>query len=208
MLMDNLFEEISSGYGNKKVKSLCNKLGKKLSFKNMGDVENLCHLAYWLYILGKKEMAKKCIALTHSIQFDGNYNVWTFIHSMWGLEIRILREEDKHNEADVMCAAIDRHTLTPNAKTNETPEECKRREMQRRSNFVLGIHPDKTMEVSNRREVERAIAEGDLKSANVWRFLALLHLIGDTETGLFPDLNKDKNKIEAIIKDYIQKILG
>ena len=63
------------------------------------------------------------------------------------------------------------------------------------------------MEVSNQSNVEKAMAEGDIKSANTWRFLALLHLIGDTETGLFPALNKDKNKIEATIKDYIQKIL-
>ena len=122
--MDGLFEEIAGGCDNKKVKSLCNKLGKKLSFKKMGDVESLCHLAYWLYILERKEMAKRCVALTHSLQFDGNYNVWSFVHSMWGLEIRMLREEGKNAEADAICVAIDGHTLTPIAKASETPKNA------------------------------------------------------------------------------------
>jgi len=198
--MENLFEEIVGTCKHKQVESLCKKLAKKMSFKSGNDVENLCHLTYWLYILGEKDFAKKCISLTDSIPFDINYNVWTFIHAMWGLQIRILRENGKNAEADEIAEAINQHYLTPSKQFNETPEKMQINERKRRSRFTLG-------EVSNQAKVEGALADNDNKSANRWRFSALLRLIGDTETGLFPFLNEDKDKIEEVIKKYVEEIL-
>ena len=198
--MNNLFEEIMENCNHKKVISLCKKLNKKLSFKNGNDVENLCHLTYWLYILGKKELAKKCIELTHSIPFDQNYNIWDFLHSIWGLEIRILFEEGKNKDAEKIIETIDQHLLTPSKQFNETPEEMQKRENRRRDRLVVD-------EESYKNQINSDLKDGDIKSANEWRFIALLSLIGDGATGLYPHLNKGKEEIEKIIKDYIKEIL-
>jgi hypothetical protein len=198
--VENLFEEIRTNATHKQVQSLCKKLEKKLSFKSGGDAENLCHLTYWLYILGNKEYAKKCIALTQDVPFDRNFNVWSFIHPMWGLEIKLLREEGKTKEADAIAKIIDQQFLTPSKQFNETPEQMEKAEAKRRNRSELGT-------VSNQEEIERALNDGDNKSANRWRFTALLGLIGYTETGLYPHLNADKEKIEQVIKNYVEEIL-
>jgi hypothetical protein len=198
--MNNLFDEIMENCNHKKVMILCKKLGRKLSFKSGKDVENLCHLIYWLYILDKKELAKRCIELTHNIPFDQNYNVWDFLHSIWGLEIRLLFEEGKNKDAEKIKETIDRHLLTPSKQFNETPEEMQKHENKRRDRFVVDTQ-------SYKNEIDDALKDGDIKSANDWRFIALLSLIGDTATGLYPKLNKDKEGIEKIIKYYIKEIL-
>ena len=205
--MENLFDEISEKCKNKKVLSLCKKLAKKLSFKSEKDVENLCHLTYWLYILGEIDFSKKCISLTDNLPFDGNFCIWDFIHSIWGLKIRILREEGKNNEADEIGKIIDKHHLSPSKQFNETPEQMQAHETKRRNRYGLGTASGKVMEVSHQKEVEDSLNDNDIKGANEWRFIALLSLIGDTATGLYPNLNNEKDKIENVIKEYTEEIL-
>ena len=57
--MKNIFEEITKNCNHKNVKKLCESLSKKISFKSGKDIEKLCHLAYWLYILKKNRIIKK-----------------------------------------------------------------------------------------------------------------------------------------------------
>ena len=52
MTNQELFESIQMGHKEKKVLFLSKKLVKKCSFNRGSDVENLCHLAYWLYVYG------------------------------------------------------------------------------------------------------------------------------------------------------------
>ncbi|GHT22426.1 hypothetical protein FACS189430_04200 [Bacteroidia bacterium] len=82
----------------------------------------------------------------------------------------------------------------------ETPEKAKIRENRRRERIDLEF-------VSNGKEIENLLKDNDIKSANKYRFTALMKLIGYTETGFFPQLNKDKGKIENIIKYYIEEII-
>jgi hypothetical protein len=189
--MENLFEEIMEKCNHKKVVSLCKELAKKLSFRSGGDTENLCHLIYWLYILDEKGLAKKCMVLTHNVPFDGDYRVWDFINNIWGLEIRILRDENKNNEADSIVKLMERHDLS-----NDT--EAGLRKLRNRFTFE---------KVARKKQIEDALADGDNKEANIWRFLALFGLIGNTETGFYPNLNNDKEKIEETIKNYVEEIL-
>jgi hypothetical protein len=149
--------------------------------------------------LEEKELAKKCIELTHNIPFDQNFDIWDFLHSIWGLEIRILIEEGKNKDIEKIIETIDRQLLTP-TKLKKTPEEIQKHEDRRRNRLVVD-------ETSYRNEIDDALKDGDIKTANNWRFIALLSLIGDTATGLYPQLNKDKEKIEKIINDYIKEIL-
>jgi hypothetical protein len=196
--MDNIFEEIIGKCNHKKVVSLCKKLEKKLSFKSGKDVEKLCHLIYWLYILENNEMAKKCIDLIHGIEFTQNYNIWTFIHSIQGLEIRILRQEGNNKLADEIIREMDKQLKMPTKI--ETPEKAKIREYERRERIDLDF-------VSNVKEIENCLNDNDIKLANEYRFVALMNLIEYSETGFFPKLNQDKKEIENIIKNYIEEII-
>jgi hypothetical protein len=193
--------DIMENCKNKKVESLCKKLQKKLSFKNGKDVENLCHLVYWLYILDKKELAKKCIELTHNINFDHNYNVWTFIHSIWGLEIRMLNSEDKKSEANRIIEKMNEHYFTP--PKNRTIEWTKDFENRRRERFGI----DGEIDITNKVEIERCLKDNNIKLANEYRFTAIIRLIGGAETGFYPNLNKNRETIEEIIKNYIMEIV-
>lgn len=196
--MDNqVFEQIKDKCQKKKVVSLCNKLAKKCSFKSGSDSENLCHLAYWLYVYDEKALAMDCIALTHDIPFNANYGVWTFFHHMWGLEMRLLREQGKNDEAEKIAETINAHLLTPGKI--DTPERMPAKEEKRRSRL--------TYEDTIRKEdIAGHLQENNLTRANAWRFVALITMIGNTETGFFPQLNEHKTQIEEKIAEYISEL--
>ena len=98
-----LFESIMNSCPQKKVASLCKKLIKKCSFNSGTDAENLCHLAYRLFVYGYIEEALAVCRYTHDVPFPGKgaFNVWTFILCLWGLEVFILKTQEKYKEADV-----------------------------------------------------------------------------------------------------------
>lgn len=192
------FEQIMEKCPKKKVISLCKKLAKKCSFKNGADMENLCHLAYWLYIYDLSGPSMECISLTHQTPFDQNYNVWTFIHSMWGLEIRILKEQSNLEESQKIIDSINEHYLMP-TKLEPSIEKRQSAEAKRRSRFTYE-------DVIRKSKIEASLANNDIKGANEWRFIALLGMIGNTETGIYPKLNDSKEQINILIKEYIQML--
>jgi len=106
-----ILETIRESCQEKKVISLCNKLIKKNSYKSGKDCETLCHLTYWLYIYDKSELALACIQQTHKIAYFTDFGVWTFIHSMWGLEMRILQEQGEESKASEIAHTIDEQCL-------------------------------------------------------------------------------------------------
>jgi hypothetical protein len=181
----------------KKVAALSNKLYKQCSFKNPADCESLCHLVYWLYIYGEKELAMECIALTHNVPFDINHSIWTFIHLIWGLEMRMLREQGKEHEALEIADMINAHLLTPN-KFNAAAEMPSIEE-RRRSKLTY----EDTIRKTN---VERHLLGNDVFGANTWRFVALIGMIGNTETGFYPHLNDSRELIEEKIAEYITEL--
>ncbi|MEK3794689.1 hypothetical protein MKX42_23375 [Paenibacillus sp. FSL R7-0204] len=52
-------------------------------------------------------------------------------------------------------------------------------------------------------EVDERLQAGKPKEADEWRFVGLLHLIGYTDTGLFPRLNEQRAEVEACIQNYM-----
>ena len=190
-----LFETIMKECPQKKVVSLCKKLIKKCSFKSGADCENLCHLMYWLYIYDRSDLALNCVALTHNIPFEKNFNTWTFIHFMWGLEIRILRGQKNEPEAQKIIETMNVHDFTLGKV--DTPEQFPKKVEKRRGR--------QTYEDTIRQEkIERS---DNTKSANAWRFIGLLGMITYTETGFYPILNERKNDMEAKINEYINALL-
>jgi hypothetical protein len=192
-----VFVQIKNKCQKKKVISLCNKLSKKCSFKSGADTESLCHLAYWLYIYGEKEFAVRCIKLTYDVPFDMNYRVWDFIHAMWGLGMRLLREQGKEAKAQKIADTMNAHFLIPN--NIFTSESMPAREERRRSRFT---YEDATC----KDKISLYLESGKQNDANQWRFVALLGMIGNTETGFYPLLNESKQQIEEKIAEYIEEL--
>ena len=62
-------------------------------------------------------------------------------------------------------------------------------------------------EIFYEKKIQDSLKDDDFNGANEWRFIALLELIGETETGFYPNLNKNKKKIEKTIKNYIEEII-
>jgi len=198
--MKNLFEEIIENCNHKKVESLCKSLSKKFSVKAGKDMEKLCHLTYWLYILGKNELVKKCINITHEITFDQNFNVWTFIHLINGLEIRILRQDGKNNLADEIIDKMDNQLKMPIKNIPETVEKAEIRENKLRERIVVENE-------SNEKEIENSLKNNDIKTANEYRFIGIMRLMGKLETGFYRNINKEREKVEIIIEEYKKEIL-
>lgn len=191
-----IFERVAEECSKKKVINLCCKLIKKCSIKSGSDMERLCHLAYWLYVYDLPTLSRQCIIPTHEIPFDQNYNVWDFIHAMWGLEIRILKEQNQLEEAKKIMSTINTHFLMP-TKFEPTTEEREKMEAKRRSRF--------TYEDTIKKDViNDCLSKNDIKKANDWRFIALLGMIGNTETECYLNLNENKAKIDNDTKAYIQ----
>ena len=117
---------------------------------------------------------------------------------MWGLEIRILNEEGNVKKAKEIVNKINEQLLAPTKF--ETVEEVKISENKSRNKKTLE-------DINYEKEITESVKENDIKNANVWRFIALFELIGYTETGFYPKLNKNKDRIEKIIKTYIEEIL-
>ena len=93
-------EEIRDNISNKKIKSYCNKVLKKLNFKSSNDMQNLAMLAEHLYIFGFYEEVLAIADIVKSVEFTGDYTLWGEIEGIRAIEIRILREQNWNIEAD------------------------------------------------------------------------------------------------------------
>lgn len=115
-----------------------------------------------------------------------------------GLKIRILREQGENKEADDLSNLIDQQLLMP-TKLIQDPEKMSRREEKRRLRFTYDdcIRKDK---------IDQYLLQKDTRSANEIKFIALLGMIGDTETGLYPNLSQSKEQIEEKTKEYIEDL--
>lgn len=193
----DLFSEIAQKCPRKKVISCCKKLSKKCSYKSGASMEILCELAYWLYIYGFSDDVMAVAAGTHEIPFVRDYRVWTWIFSIWGLEIRILRERGCHEQADRLISEMDEYYLLP-VKEGETREDREAAEQTRRSRelFSYPICAD-----------QAAIEAEESKAwANKIRLTALYRMIGDGATGLYPLMNRDMDLIESKIQEYMEAL--
>ena len=83
LLVEELIERISNTVEKKKVKSLCNKILKKCSFKSENDLRNISSLATWLYIYG-------------------------FYDEMC-LKSRVLRERGMHKESHILMDKVNKY---------------------------------------------------------------------------------------------------
>jgi hypothetical protein len=201
--MENIFEAIMEKCQNKKVISLCKKLTKKLSFNSGVDCKNLCDLTLLLYLFNYTQLAMECIKLTYNFQESNVIWKWGYIDAMWGLGIKILRLEEKNDDAEKIIQKINELNISfikSHQTSKFTFEILENRDKRRRERSTFE-------RVSRQNEIAVDLKFNNIKGANDWRLIALHDLIGKPETGLYPNLNMEKEKIEETIKIYTEEIL-
>ncbi len=155
----------------------CKKLIQKCSYKSISDTSCLCSLAYWLYIYGDKEPALEICEITHGVEFSFEFWDWNSgIQNIYGLETRIAREllgENRRNNIPLNLL-----------------EYCFSKKVIKELRFPQILREDKIADCSDR-------------FLNTELLLALYHMIGLGETGLYTELNNNWEKIEEAIKMYI-----
>lgn len=190
MTNTELFEQIRENHSEKKIISLTNKLIKKCSFNSGKDAENLCHLAYWLYVYGYDDEVHKVYAITKNIAFPGKsgFRVWDFILYIWGLEVYLQKNAGNEKIAYEIINLMDIYwSSSPLSKEAEA---------KRRSSFTYES-------VCYKEKIESATTT---RYANSLRFIALFRMIGYTYTNLYPNLQKDIDKIIFKTKEYVEML--
>lgn len=188
-----LFESIMNSCPKKKVVSLCKKLIKKCSFNSGADAENLCHLAYRLFVYGYIEEALAVCRYTHDVPFPGKgtFNVWDFILFIWGLEVFLLQKQERNEEANARVKEIDHIHIQPVNAIFNTPEKCRK--------FADELY----QRVSYPDVLEREKIEESEQYANNYRFIALFDMIGYGATGLYLNLSAHWEELQQDINNYV-----
>ena len=191
------FDELSLKYKEKNIVKLCKKLSKSFALTRSKDMTNLYELAFWLYIYDYKDEILNIYNLVNiDIPEKIDFNIWTWILSIWGLQAYIYETEGEINKKDEIVANMKRVYSVPRTKEDTQENTWK---------FYLKIAGRQTLEsVSYEAEIERAIQNENKKGEEAYRFSGLCEMISYGVTGFYPLLVENKDKLEERIKEYIQ----
>ena len=191
------FEELSLKYKEKNIVKLCKKLSKSFALTRSKDMTNLYELAFWLYIYDYKDEILNIYNLVNiDIPEKIDFNIWTWILSIWGLQAYIYESKGDTNKKDEIVANMKKVYSVP--RTKEDTEEST-------WNFYARIAGRQTLEsVSYADEIERAIQTENKKGEEAYRFSGLCKMISYGVTGFYPHLVENRDKLEDRIKEYIQ----
>ena len=191
------FEELSLKYKEKNIVKLCKKLSKSFALTRSKDMTNLYELAFWLYIYDYKDEILNIYNLVNiDIPEKIDFNIWTWILSIWGLQAYIYETEGEINKKGEIVANMKRVYSVPRTKEDTQENTWK---------FYLKIAVRQTLEsVSYEAEIERAIQTENKKGEEAYRFSGLCKMISYGVTGFYPLLVENRDKLEERIKEYIQ----
>ena len=191
------FEELSLKYKEKNIVKLCKKLSKSFALTRSKDMTNLYELAFWLYIYDYKDEILNIYNLVNiDIPEKIDFNIWTWILSIWGLQAYIYESKGETNKKDEIVANMKKVYSIP--RTKEDTEESTWK-------FYTRIAGRQTLEsVSYANEIERAIQTENKKGEEAYRFSGLCKMISYGVTGFYPHLVENRDKLEDRIKEYIQ----
>ena len=158
---------------------------------------NLYELAFWLYIYDYKDEILNIYNLVNiDIPEKIDFNIWTWILSIWGLQAYIYETEGEINKKGEIVANMKRVYSVPRTKEDTQENTWK---------FYLKIAVRQTLEsVSYEAEIERAIQTENKKGEEAYRFSGLCKMISYGVTGFYPLLVENRDKLEERIKEYIQ----
>ena len=191
------FEELSLKYKEKNIVKLCKKLSKSFALTRSKDMTNLYELAFWLYIYDYKDEILNIYNLVKiDIPEKIDFNIWTWILSIWGLQAYIYESKGEKNKKDEIVANMKKVYSVPRTKDDTEESTWK---------FYTRIAGRQTLEsVSYADEIERAIQNENKKGEEAYRFSGLCEMISYGVTGFYPHLVENRDKLEDRIKEYIQ----
>ena len=185
------FDELSLKYKEKNIVKLCKKLSKSFALTRSKDMTNLYELAFWLYIYDYKD---EILNIYNLEKID--FNIWTWILSIWGLQAYIYESKGETNKKDEIVANMKKVYSVP--RTKEDTEESTWK-------FYTRIAGRQTLEsVSYANEIERAIQTENKKGEEAYRFSGLCKMISYGVTGFYPHLVENRDKLEEKIEEYVQ----
>lgn len=191
------FDELSLKYKEKNIVKLSKKLAKSFALTRSKDMTNLYELAFWLYIYDYKDEILNIYNLVNiDIPEKIDFNIWTWILSIWGLQAYIYESKGETNKKDEIVANMKKVYSVP--RTKEDTEESTWK-------FYTRIAGRQTLEsVSYADEIERAIQNENKKGEEAYRFSGLCKMISYGVTGFYPQLVENRYKLEEKIKEYIE----
>jgi len=191
------FEELNLKYKEKNIVKLCKKLSKSFALTRSKDMTNLYELAFWLYIYDYKDEILNIYNLVNiDIPEKIDFNIWTWILSIWGLQAYIYESKGETNKKDEIVANMKKVYSVP--RTKEDTEESTWK-------FYTRIAGRQTLEsVSYADEIERAMQNENKKGEEAYRFSGLCKMISYGVTDFYPHLVENRDKLEDRIKEYIQ----
>lgn len=192
-----IFEEILEKCAEKKIQSAAKKMIKKPKITSQSTANNLCDLAYWLYIYGYEEETLAVCEYAHlPLPESGkvDYRIWDFLLFIWGLEAYIYKKRGEKEKADHRISEMKTVWRTPNKmEQSEEEAEARRKKIEDRMTYEDVIMKEK---------MERML-ESSPKDAKDWAQISLLRMIAYGVTGLFPHLEANKEELEKKIGEYI-----
>ncbi|MBN6709648.1 hypothetical protein JFL47_11635 [Haemophilus haemoglobinophilus] len=193
---DNAFALWEEKYQEKEIIKRCKKLAKSCALTKSKDVSTLCELAYWFYIYDYQDEVLNIYNLVNiEIPQRVNYNIWTWILSIYGLQAYIYELNGETTEKDKIIEKINKIYSVPR-RDGQTEQEA--------YELHIRIANRQTYEeICNKNKIESCIAENDKKLELSYRFTALFSMISDGVTGDYPALESNKDKLIADISDYI-----
>jgi hypothetical protein len=176
--MGNLMVEILRDYpSNKRIKHCANKLKNGINPNSPKDLENISSLSYWLYILENNvDLALKVNKIVNDEIFDGNYNKWTWLESIYQLNAYLLTGDEQDFYIKKLKSPSD--ILDDEKKVNLYHKTVERRLNDKNLNF---------------KEIQTAMEKKDIDSEINWRKGQILKLIfismyGNSQVYSFEDL--------------------
>ena len=191
------FDELSLKYKEKNIVKLSKKLAKSFALTRSKDMTNLHDLAFWLYIYDYKDEILNIYNLVNiDIPEKIDFNIWTWILSIWGLQAYIYESEGEISKKDEIVANMKKVYSVP--RTKEDTEESTWK-------FYTRVAGRQTLEsVSYADKIDSAIQSGNKSSETAYRFSGLSNMISYGVTGFYPHLVENRDKLEEKIKEYIQ----
>jgi hypothetical protein len=160
--MENLITEILTIYpNNKQIKHYANGLKNGFSPNSAKDLENICSLSYWLYIL--EDNANFALKVSETLRdeiFDGNYNKWTWLEAVCQLSAYLT--EGAEQEFFIKKLKSPAEILNDEKKINLYQRTVERRLNDTNLNF---------------KEIQTAVEKKDINSEMNWRKGQVLKLV-------------------------------
>lgn len=194
----SIFEQIKETCPERKVVSRCNNLLKKSRLTSGAVARTLTELGYWLYVYGYINEALKVCEFSHIEDpkvGDVNYNVWSFLLDLWGLEAYIYRKQGDEEKCRERITQIDRICSIPSGVPTVEAQAKLNRQIRDGLTYEYAIREEK---------IKASIECGDKAGAKEWRFIALYSMIGRGVTGFYPHLEEHKDDLEEMINQYLQ----